>query len=78
MSAWEMSNDERARFLHFDTRTLDFALCHAAVGFDEFFGLDEHAAGATGGVGDAAFVGDGESWKDEAESDLLDAFRTMS
>ena len=29
----------------------------ATVGFDEFFRLDEHAAGAAGGVVDAAFVG---------------------
>ena len=29
----------------------------AAVGFDEFFRLHEHAAGAAGGVVDAAFVG---------------------
>ena len=29
----------------------------AAVGFDEFFRLDKHAAGAAAGVVDAAFVG---------------------
>ena len=39
----------------------------AAVGFDEFFRLHEHAAGAAGGVVDAAFVG-GEHL-DEAADD---------
>lgn len=37
----------------------------AAVGFDEFFRLHEHAAGAAGGVVDAAFVG-GEHLDEEA------------
>ena len=38
----------------------------AAVGFDELFRLDEHAAGAAAGVVDAAFVG-GEHLYEEAD-----------